>query len=156
MLDERPGAATEIQAAPVVPVHGHADSSGACDVVRRAGDEKRARRLEAQRVEREPIGLWARLVRGRLLGSGDDVKRDINLGRSRRLTLSVEVFNLTNATNKGMDGDGESVYGRPTTTVNPVTGLFFTNSTAGLPTTSPSADRFGGPRQVQLGARFTF
>jgi hypothetical protein len=82
--------------------------------------------------------------------------KDINLGRGTRLTLSVEVFNLTNAANKGMDGDGESVYGRPTTTANPATGLFYANNTAGLPTTAPSTDRFGGPRQVQLGARFSF
>jgi hypothetical protein len=82
--------------------------------------------------------------------------KDINLGCGTRLALSAEAFNLTKVANKGMDGDGESVYGRATTTVNPATGLFYANNTAGLPTTAPSTDRFGGPRQVQLGARFTF
>jgi hypothetical protein len=82
VLDERAGAAGEIQATSVVPVHGHANSIGARDVIRRAGDEKRARRFEAQRFEREPIGLRARLVRARGFGGGDDVERDTNLACS--------------------------------------------------------------------------
>ncbi|MEP6914683.1 MAG: carboxypeptidase regulatory-like domain-containing protein [Acidobacteriota bacterium] len=82
--------------------------------------------------------------------------KSFNLGDRKRLTLSIEAFNLTRAPNTGMDGDGESVYGKPTATANPITGLFYANNTAGLPTTSPSTDHFGGARQVQLGARIGF
>ena len=82
VLDKRPGAATELQAAPVVPVHRHADAIGAGDVVRRAGDEQRAFRVEAQRLEREPVRLRAWLVRAGGLGGGDDVERDADLGGS--------------------------------------------------------------------------
>jgi hypothetical protein len=84
------------------------------------------------------------------------VLKIVKLGGRQRLTLSVEAFNITRASNMGMDGDGESVFGKPTTTPNPITGLFYTNNTAGLPTTAPPTDRFGGPRQVQVGARFSF
>ena len=82
--------------------------------------------------------------------------KDIGLSGGRRLTLSIEAFNITRASNKGMDGDGESVFGLPTPAVNPVTGLAYANNTAGRPTTAPSTDRFGGPRQVQMGVRFAF
>ena len=71
VLDKRSGAAAEIQATPVVPVHGHANSIGACDVIRRAGDEKRVRCVDAQRVEREPIRLRAWLVCTRRLSGRD-------------------------------------------------------------------------------------
>lgn len=74
----------------------------------------------------------------------------------RRVTLSIEVFNITRSPNKGMDGDGESVFGLPTPTVNKNTGYFYANNTAGQPTTAPSTDRFGGPRQAQMGVRFSF
>jgi hypothetical protein len=82
--------------------------------------------------------------------------KDISLSGGRRLTLSLEAFNITRASNKGMDGDGESVFGLPTAAVNPLTGYAYANNTAGLPTTAPSTDRFGGPRQVQMGVRFSF
>jgi hypothetical protein len=83
VLDKRPGAAAEIYATSIVPVHRHANSIGACDVIRRAGDEKRARCVDVQRLEREPIRLWAWLVRVRHLSCNDDVKGDTNLGRSQ-------------------------------------------------------------------------
>jgi hypothetical protein len=43
VFDKRPDAAAEIYVTSIVPVHRHANSIGACDVIRRAGDEKRAR-----------------------------------------------------------------------------------------------------------------
>jgi hypothetical protein len=82
--------------------------------------------------------------------------KDISMSGGRRLTLSIEAFNITRSSNKGMDGDGESVFGLPTAAVNPFTGYAYANNTAGLPTTAPSTDRFGGPRQVQMGVRFSF
>lgn len=103
-------------------------------------------RIVARNADRQPnfFNLDVRLV------------KDLDLSGGRRLTVSIEAFNLTKAANTGMDGDGESVFGAPTTTPNAVTGYYYTNATAGRPTTAPSTDRFGGPRQVQLGIRFAF
>ena len=49
------------------------------DIIRRAGDEKRPRCVDVQRLEREPIRLWARFVRARHLSRSDDIKGDTNL-----------------------------------------------------------------------------
>jgi hypothetical protein len=87
VLDKRPGTAAEIHATSVVPVDRHADSMGACDVIRRAGDEKRARRVDVQRLERELIRLWAWLVRARHLSGSDYVEGDTNLVRSPQTNL---------------------------------------------------------------------
>lgn len=73
-----------------------------------------------------------------------------------KLIFTIEGFNLTRSSNKTFNGDGESTFGRPQATVNPRTGLPFANNTALIPTLSPGTDRFGGPRQGQIGARFVF
>ena len=73
-----------------------------------------------------------------------------------RLDLSVEGHNLTRARNKTFNGDGDSFFGKPTTTVNPKTGYFYATNTAGVALNSPGTDRFGGPRQGQIGIRFIF
>jgi hypothetical protein len=82
--------------------------------------------------------------------------KDFTMQGGRRFTLSIEAYNIFRASNMGMDGDGESVFGAPTNVANPTTGYFYANATAGRPTTAPSTDRFGGPRQVQLGVRYRF
>ncbi|MSO49974.1 MAG: hypothetical protein EXQ49_08755 [Acidobacteria bacterium] len=58
----------------------------------------------------------------------------------------VEVFNATRASNRNFGNDAVSVYGTGATPV----------VTAGQPLFAPSTARFGGPRQVQLGARVRF
>ena len=85
-------------------------------------------------------------------------------GETKRLDLSAEVFNATRNTNKGFGVDsinnfctGNSVLAN---TANPLsiscpTG-FFPSIRAGEPTSAPSTARFGGPRQLQIGARFSF
>ena len=65
---------------------------------------------------------------------------------ARRLDLVAEVFNATRASNKHYGNDSISVFGTP---AQPV-------ATAGQPLFAPSTARFGGPRQAQLGVRFTF
>jgi hypothetical protein len=69
----------------------------------------------------------------------------LSVGRDR-IDLIVDVFNATRASNKHFGNDAISVFG---TTASPV-------ATAGQPLFAPSTARFGGPRQVQLGARVTF
>jgi hypothetical protein len=64
----------------------------------------------------------------------------------RELQVLAEVFNATRASNLNFANDSISVYGTPAAPV----------ATAGKALFAPSTARFGGPRQVQLGARFTF
>ena len=73
------------------------------------------------------------------------VMKAFAIGR-RRVDLIAEVFNATRAPNQHFGNDSISVFG---TTASPV-------ATAGQPLFAPSTARFGGPRQVQLGARLTF
>jgi hypothetical protein len=64
----------------------------------------------------------------------------------RRVDVTVEVFNVTRASNKHFGNDAISVFGTPASPV----------ATAGQPLFAPSTARFGGPRQLQLGVRMTF
>ncbi len=90
--------------------------------------------------------------------------KSFKFGENRRLAFSAEVFNVTRNTNKGFGSDSLSSYCTADTTLvstsNPLnitcpTG-FFPSVNAGVPFTAPSTARFGGPRQLQLGARFSF
>ena len=85
-------------------------------------------------------------------------------GEIKKLDISVEVFNVTRTTNKGfgVDSTNNSCTSNSSlaSVANPLnitcpTG-FFPFIRAGEPTSAPSTARFGGPRQVQLGAKFTF
>jgi hypothetical protein len=82
--------------------------------------------------------------------------KGFKIGDRMRLDFSIEGFNLTRASNKQFNGDGESPFGTPQAAVNPRTGLAFSSNTALIPTLSPGADYFGGARQAQLGVRFVF
>jgi hypothetical protein len=72
------------------------------------------------------------------------------------MQFSIEGYNLTRASNKTFNGDGDSVFGKPTAAANPNTGFFYTSNTAGIPTEAPGTDRFGGARQAQVGVRVIF
>lgn len=74
------------------------------------------------------------------------LQKSFSVGGTRRVDLMVEVFNATRASNKNFGNDAVSVYGTGATPV----------VTAGQPLFAPSTARFGGPRQVQLGARVHF
>ena len=69
----------------------------------------------------------------------------LTFGRER-VDLTLEVFNATRATNKHFGNDSISVFGTAATPV----------ATAGQPLFAPSTARFGGPRQIQIGARIIF
>ena len=82
--------------------------------------------------------------------------KQFKFGETVRLDFSIEGFNLTRSSNKGFNGDGETTFGAPTATINARTGLPFANNTAVVPTFAPGTDRFGGPRQAQMGFRLVF
>ena len=72
--------------------------------------------------------------------------KQVRLRGRASLALLVDVLNATRAKNLNFGNDGVSVFGTP---ANPV-------ATAGQPLFAPSTARFGGPRQIQLGARVMF
>jgi hypothetical protein len=80
------------------------------------------------------------------------------LGERARLNLSAEAYNITRSTNKNLSSNGESKSGKALANgaLNPFTGWPFATNSFSIPTNAPATDRFGGPRQVQLGARFVF
>jgi len=82
--------------------------------------------------------------------------KEFKLSEKMRLDFSIEGYNLTRARNTTFNGDGDSFFGKPTTTVNPATGFSYATNTAGIPLNSPGTDRFGGPRQGQIGVRLIF
>jgi len=72
--------------------------------------------------------------------------KGIRLARSGRLDLIAELFNATGAPNRNFGADAVSNFGTPQAPV----------ATAGRPLFAPTTARYGGPRQLQLGARVTF
>ena len=81
--------------------------------------------------------------------------KSFRLGDTARVAVTAEFFNVTRAKNTNFGVDGISVYGNagnslPAVTVPTVFPL------PGQPFTAPSTARFGGPRQLQLGARLIF
>ena len=91
--------------------------------------------------------------------------KTFKFGEKYGLALSAEVFNATTAKNRGYGADAISTFctsvggfqgpnpsGYNATCPSGTAPSIF----AGEPYTAPSTARFGGPRQLQLGARFTF
>jgi hypothetical protein len=78
-----------------------------------------------------------------------------SFGEKRRLTFIAELFNVTRASNKNFGVDSISIYGNAGNSL-PAVAVPTTFPLPGEPFTAPSTARFGGPRQLQLGARFVF
>jgi Carboxypeptidase regulatory-like domain len=65
---------------------------------------------------------------------------------TKRLSISAEVFNVTRNTNKNYSNDAISIVGPGNVSASNIGEAF----------NAPLTSRFGGPRQLQLGARFSF
>lgn len=90
--------------------------------------------------------------------------KKFNFGETMNLAFSAEVFNVTRSTNRGFGVDGISDFCTTNSalanTANPLNITCPSGTSpsinAAVPYTAPSTARFGGPRQLQLGVRFTF
>lgn len=90
--------------------------------------------------------------------------KSFKFGETRSLAFSAEVFNVTRNTNKGFGVDAISDYCTTNpalvSTSNPLSITCPAGTSpsilAGEAFTAPSTARFGGPRQLQLGVKFTF
>ena len=93
-------------------------------------------RVTGRNAFRQPafFDLDLRLVKG------------FHLSQSGRLDFIAELFNATGATNRNFGADAVSNFGTPQAPV----------ATAGKPLFAPTTARYGGPRQLQLGARVIF
>lgn len=83
------------------------------------------------------------------------VMKSFRIGESLTVALTAEAFNLTRAANRNFGVDGISVFGNTGNSlpnVAPPTSF----PLPGEAFTAPSTARFGGPRQLQLGARISF
>ena len=82
--------------------------------------------------------------------------KSFKLRENQRIQFSAEGFNISRASNKNFGTNEESKFGKPQATINPNTGFYYSNNAAGITTSSPATNRAGGPRQIQLGARYQF
>jgi hypothetical protein len=74
------------------------------------------------------------------------VLKSFRTGERSKLETFAEFFNVTHNSNRYYGPDSVSLFGTPAAP----------NPTAGQALFAPLTTRFGGPRQVQLGARFSF
>ena len=74
------------------------------------------------------------------------ILKSFRTGERSKLETFAEFFNVTHNSNRYYGPDSVSLFGTPAAP----------NPTAGQALFAPLTTRFGGPRQVQLGARFTF
>ena len=74
------------------------------------------------------------------------ILKSFRTGEHSKLETFAEFFNVTHNTNKGYGPDAVSLFGTAATP----------NPTAGQALFAPFTTRFGGPRQVQMGARYSF
>ncbi|MGH9802355.1 MAG: hypothetical protein ACRD82_18480, partial [Blastocatellia bacterium] len=81
--------------------------------------------------------------------------KSFSFGETRRLVFTAEFFNLTRASNKNFGVDSISIHGNAGNSL-PAVAVPTTFPLPGEAFTAPSTARFGGPRQLQLGARFVF
>lgn len=74
----------------------------------------------------------------------------------QRLQFSAECLNCSRSSNLNLGANQTSKFTHAQATLNPLTGYYYSGNSAGMMTTAYDTLRSGGPRQIQLGARFFF
>jgi hypothetical protein len=82
--------------------------------------------------------------------------KEFRVGKSQAVQFSAECLNCSRAANLNLGGNATSKFTHAQATLNPITGYYYSGNSAGLLTTAPDTFRSGGPRQIQLGARYRF
>jgi Carboxypeptidase regulatory-like domain len=82
--------------------------------------------------------------------------KEFRFKESRNLQISAECLNCSRASNLNLGGNATSKFTHAQSTMNPLTGYYYSGNSAGKMTTAFDTFRSGGPRQIQLGARFFF
>lgn len=81
--------------------------------------------------------------------------KSLHLRENLSISFTAEAFNLTRAANRNFGVDAISIFGNTGNSL-PVLAPPTSFPLPGQPFTAPSTARFGGPRQLQLGARISF
>jgi hypothetical protein len=80
--------------------------------------------------------------------------------KGEEVQVSAECLNCSRASNLNLGSNATSKFTHaeifPITGYNPLTGYYYSGGSAGLMTTAYDTLRSGGPRQIQLGARYIF
>jgi hypothetical protein len=80
--------------------------------------------------------------------------------KGEEVQVSAECLNCSRASNLNLGSNATSKFTHaeifPLTGYNPLTGYYYSGGSAGLMTTAYDTFRSGGPRQIQLGARYIF
>jgi hypothetical protein len=78
------------------------------------------------------------------------------LKKGQEVQVSAECLNCSRASNKNLGSNATSKFTHAQGTMNSLTGYYYSGDSAGLMTTVFDTFRSGGPRQIQLGARYLF
>jgi len=80
--------------------------------------------------------------------------------KNEEVQISAECLNCSRASNLNLGGNATSKFSHAAifagTGYNPLTGYYYSGNSAGKMTTAFDTFRSGGPRQIQLGARYLF
>jgi len=82
--------------------------------------------------------------------------KEFRIEKSQRLQFSAECLNCSRSSNLNLGSNATSKFTHAQATMNPITGYYYSGNSAGKMTTAFDTFRSGGPRQIQLGARFLF
>lgn len=82
--------------------------------------------------------------------------KEFRIKGSQNFQLSAECLNCSRAANLNLGGNATSKFTHAQSTLNTATGYYYSSASAGQLTTAPDTFRSGGPRQIQLGARYIF
>jgi hypothetical protein len=82
--------------------------------------------------------------------------KEFRVKKTQRAQFSAECLNCSRAANLNFTSNATSKFTHAQSTMNALTGFYYSGSSAGLPTAAPDTFRSGGPRQIQLGARYIF
>ncbi len=72
------------------------------------------------------------------------------------LQFSAECLNCSRSSNLNLGANQVSKFTHAQPTLNPLTGYYYSGNNAGVMLDAYDTFRSGGPRQIQLGARYIF
>jgi len=76
--------------------------------------------------------------------------------KTQELQFSAECLNCSRSSNLNLGANAVSKFTHAQATMNPITGYYYSGNNAGFMLDAYDTFRSGGPRQIQLGARYTF
>jgi len=84
------------------------------------------------------------------------IKEFLVAKKEQRLQFSAECLNCSRSSNLNLGANAVSKFTHAQSTMNPITGYYYSGSNAGFMLDAYDTIRTGGPRQIQLGARYIF